>query len=89
MEDASTPYKIKFKSKVFPSSFGTNLIIGPNTIDFGSVFDNAAEKLRQNLHVILTICSMLLLFFILLPVAHKYDKQDAIKVGPVVTILHI
>ena len=80
--------QVKFKSKVFPSSFGTNLIIGPNTIDFGSVFDNADEKLLQNLHVILTICGMLIVYLIFLPMAHKYDKQDEVKVRQAVSELH-
>jgi len=74
---------------VFPSSFGANLIIGPNTINFGSVFDDAAEKLLQNLHVILTICGMLILYFILLPVAHRYDKQDTVTVMQSVSEFHI
>ena len=44
--DGSTATEAKFKSNLF-GSLGAGLAVGPNTIDFSSVFDNLDAKLAE------------------------------------------
>ena len=80
VNEDSTPEKVRFKSTVFASSFGDGLFIGPNTIDFGSVFDDFGAKLLENIHVFLTMILLVLGYVALLPVVRIFDKLDILKV---------
>ncbi len=53
----------------------------PNTIDFGSVFDNFAEKLVENMPVFATVVGVILLFILLALICRRFDKKDALKVN--------
>ena len=46
VEKGSTPIKVKFKSNLF-GSLGAGVFVGPNTIDFGSVFDDLDKKIAE------------------------------------------
>jgi hypothetical membrane protein len=72
---------IKFKSKIFPGSFGAGLIVGPNTINFGTVFQDGAAKLLENIHILVTIVMFLLMFIIMAIIGRKLDKNDNINVS--------
>lgn len=80
IQEGSTPSNIVFKSNLF-GSFGAGLFTAPNTIDFGSVFDNFAEKVVENMLVIGTILGVLLLAIPLIIICRRYDKNDMAKVG--------
>ncbi len=72
---------VRFKSKIFASSFGAGLLIAPNTIDFGSVFDNFGEKLLENIHVFIVLCLLILSFMALVPYARYQDRRDTLRVS--------
>ena len=42
----STPRQAKFTSNLF-GSMGAGLVVGPNTIDFSSVFNNLDQKIAE------------------------------------------
>ena len=67
---------VVFKSTLFCSSFGAGLLIAPNTIDFGSVFHDLGAKLLANIHVLVTLCGLIILFLCLLPYARYRDRKD-------------
>ena len=55
--------------------------MAPNTIDFQLVqqaFDNVDP---DDLVVLITLCSIFLVYFLVLVKAHRADKVDASKVG--------
>ncbi len=80
MDTSSTPSKPVFHSNLF-GSFGAGLFVPPNTIDFGSVFDNFAEKLVENMPVVATVVGVIILFIPLAVICRKFDKKDALKVN--------
>ena len=80
METAS-PEKVRFKSNLF-GSFGAGLFTAPNTIDFGSVFDNFGAKLLENIHIVATIVVVMLIFIPLVVLCRRKDKKDRLKVSP-------
>ena len=90
VQESSTPARVKFKSKVFPSSFGAGLDVGPNTIDFGTVFDDGVKKLLENIHILVTILLFLVIYFTMLPFAVKKDREDRLNVStlPYCTLLY-
>ncbi len=61
--------------------FSSDWVVGPNTIDFSSVFDNFDEKLLENIHVFATIAGLIIIYFILVFILRRYDKKDVEKVG--------
>ena len=44
--DNCTPQQANFKSNLF-GSMGAGLVVGPNTIDFSTVFDNLDQKIAE------------------------------------------
>ena len=46
VQEGSTATEAKFRSNLF-GSMGAGLVVGPNTIDFSSVFDNVDAKLAE------------------------------------------
>ena len=75
----SSGEKTKFKSSVF-GSLGTGVIVGPNTINFDTVFDNFDQKLLENIHVVATVLGIIILYFIAIPFVRRLDKSDTLKV---------
>ena len=63
------------------TAFGGDILVAPNTIDFQLVqqaFDNVDP---DDLVVLITLCSIFLVYFLVLVKAHRADKVDASKVG--------
>ncbi|XP_066966740.1 serine-rich adhesin for platelets-like [Macrobrachium rosenbergii] len=63
------------------TSFGSDFFVPPNTIDFGSVYDNLGAKLKDNFAVLVTICVLLALYVLVGIWARYKDKQDVKKWG--------
>lgn len=61
--------------------FGASFFVPPNTIDFSSVFDNFGEKLVENIHVVVMIALLLILYALLVILMRRMDKKDKVKVG--------
>ena len=81
-DDDSTVEKVRFKSNLF-GSLGAGLFVGPNTIDFGTVFLDFDKKILENAAVFFTVTGVIVLYIPLLILCVKLDKRDAIKVtGP-------
>ena len=63
------------------TAFGGDILVAPNTIDFQLVqqaFDNVDP---DDLVVLITLCSIFLVYFLVLIKARRADKVDASKVG--------
>ncbi len=78
-EEESTVEEVKFKSNLF-GSLGAGLFVGPNTIDFGTVFLDFDKKIIENAPVFFTVLGIILLYFPLVAWCRKLDKKDNIKV---------
>lgn len=74
------PRRIKFKSNLF-GSLGAGLFVGPNTIDFGTVFLNFDQKLVENIAVVSTVIGIILLYIPLALFVRRLDKKDKLKVS--------
>ncbi len=79
MASGTTPTEPVFKSNLF-GTFGTGLFVPPNTIDFGTVFDDFAEKLVENMPVVATVIAILVLFIPFSLICRMFDKKDKLKV---------
>ena len=79
IEDDATVEKVRFTSNLF-GSLGTGLFVGPNTIDFGTVFLDFDKKILENAAVFFTVTGVIVLYIPLLVVCIKLDKLDIIKV---------
>ncbi|XP_066292394.1 polycystin family receptor for egg jelly-like isoform X1 [Branchiostoma lanceolatum] len=62
------------------TSFGSEMVVAPNTIDFSNVFAKFAN-LSDNAAVFSVVVSILLLYVILLVFTRRADKYDIIKWG--------
>jgi predicted membrane protein len=71
--------KTKFKSSIF-GSLGTGVVVGPNTINFDTVFADFDKKLLENIHVVATVLGIIVAYFVAVPVVRRLDKKDALKV---------
>ena len=63
------------------TAFGGDILVAPNTIDFPLVqqtFDNVDP---DDLLVLITLCSIFLVYFLVLIKARRADKVDASQVG--------
>ena len=63
------------------TAFGGDILVAPNTIDFPLVqqtFDNVDP---DDLLVLITLCSIFLVYFLVLIKARRADKVDVSKVG--------
>ncbi len=79
MDASSTPSKPVFRSNLF-GSFGAGFFVPPNTIDFGSLFDDIEDKLKDNMPVVATVIGVILLFIPLSLICRRFDKRDVLKV---------
>lgn len=62
------------------TAFGGDVLVAPNTIDFQMVqraFDNLDPK---TLLVLITVCSVFLVYFVVLIIARRADNLDVLKV---------
>ena len=62
------------------SSFGMNMFVPPNTIDFSTVFSKFSA---DNLAVLITVGLVLLAYFLLLIPVIRADRKDFKKVNTV------
>ncbi|XP_064111520.1 polycystin-1-like protein 2 [Macrobrachium nipponense] len=62
-------------------SMDDDFFVPPNTIDFGSIYDNLGAKLKDNFAVLVTICVLLALYILVGIWARYKDKQDVKKWG--------
>ncbi len=56
------------------------MFVGPNTIDFGTVFLDFDKKIIENAPVFFTVLGIILIYFPLVAWCRKLDKKDKIKV---------
>ena len=77
--EAEDEKHVRFKSNLF-GSMGAGLFVGPNTIDFGTVFLNLDEKIIDNAPVVVTVIGLILLYIPLAFWCHRKDKIDVMKV---------
>ena len=61
------------------TSFGSDFVVPPNTINFATVF--SAEKFLEALPVFITVALVLLIYGALLIWARRADKTDLLKVS--------
>ena len=89
MESPVTETKAVFKSNLF-GSLGAGVFVGPNLIDFSTVFDNVGAKILENLPVFVTVLLLMILYIPFVIICRKYDTKDDFKVGvfPIVTCSH-
>ena len=77
---SSSTKKVRFRSNLF-GSLGAGLFSAPNTIDFGSVFQNFDKKLLENIAVVATVLGVILLYIPVCVFVRRLDKKDAGKVS--------
>ncbi|XP_028413717.1 uncharacterized protein LOC114536572 [Dendronephthya gigantea] len=69
------------------TSFGSDLLVAPNPIDFDSVFSNFGS-LAENVAVLALISTILGLYIIGVIWARRADKKDLLMVGPTILRKH-
>ncbi len=79
VDETTTTTKVKFKSNLF-GSLGAGLFVGPNTINFGTVFLDFDKKLLENIHIVITLLGFILIYIPLVIVCRRKDKADLLKV---------
>ena len=62
------------------TSFGGELLVAPNTIDFAAVKQTMKNPDASDLLVLVTVCSVSLVYFLVLLFARRADKKDIVKV---------
>ena len=65
------------------TSFGSNLFVAPNPIDFDSVFKNFGS-LAENIAVLALISTILGVYITCVIWARRADKKDLLMVGPTI-----
>ena len=71
---------IRFKSNLF-GSLGAGMFVGPNLIDFGTVFDNIDQKLLENIAVLAVVFGILVAYIPAMVISNLADKADAMRVN--------
>ena len=61
-------------------TLGTGVFVGPNTINFDTVFDNIDEKLKENAAVVGTVIGIIVLYLFAIPFVRRLDVKDKMKV---------
>ena len=61
--------------------FSSSWAVPPNTIDFSTVFDNLDQKLVENIHVVVTVIGLAVIFVVVAVFLRRKDKQDLAKVS--------
>ena len=72
--------EVRFKSNLF-GSLAAGLFVGPNMIDFGTVFKDFDKKLLENILVVMTVLGVILLYIPFAIICRRMDKKDAAKVS--------
>ena len=80
VDEMTTSTRVRFKSNLF-GSLGAGLNVAPNIIDFGTVFLDFDKKLVENIHVVITVLGIILVYAIAAIICRKYDKIDMLKVS--------
>jgi len=62
------------------TSFGGEILVAPNTIDFAAVKQTIENPDPDDLLVLVTVCSVFLVYFLVLLFARRADKKDIVKV---------
>jgi len=62
------------------TSFGGEVLVAPNTIDFAAVKQTMENPDPSDLLVLFTVCSVSLVYFLVLLFARRADKKDIVKV---------
>ena len=78
--DLATDTVVRFKSNLF-GSLGAGMFVGPNLIDFGTVFDNIEAKLLENIVVLCVVIGLLIIYIPAMVVSNWADKADLVKVS--------
>ena len=60
------------------TSFGSDLVVPPNSIDFNNVF--TAERFLESMPVFCTVTAVMLLYVGVMVWARREDKKDLVKV---------
>ena len=71
---------MEFKSNLL-GSIGADVFVGPNLIDFGTVFDDFAAKLLDNAAVVGTVIAIIIIFIPFAVICRMFDRKDKVKVG--------
>ena len=80
MDRPVTETRAVFSSNLF-GSLGGGVFVGPNLIDFSTVFDNVGAKILENLPVFVTVLLLMILYIPFVIICRKFDRKDEIKVG--------
>ena len=83
MEGPISESNAQFSSNLF-GSLGVGVFVGPNTIDFKTLFDNVDEKILDNAAVFVTVLLLMVAFIPVAAVCAKFDRLDALKVWRVI-----
>ena len=62
------------------TAFGGDVLVAPNTIDFVLVQQAFGSLDPGDLVVLITVCSALLVYFVVLVIARRADNLDVLKV---------
>ena len=57
------------------------MLVAPNLIDFGRMFDNIEAKLRENIVVLCITIGILVTYLAGLVLSRRADRKDSIKVS--------
>ena len=79
MEKVTDSGDVIFKSNLF-GSLAAGLFVGPNKIDFGTVFKNLDKKIVENIIVVATVIGIIILYIPCAVVCRQMDKADIVKV---------
>ena len=71
---------VRFKSNLF-GSLGAGMFVGPNLIDFGTVFNDVEAKLLENVVVLCVVIGLLIVYIPAMIVSNRADKADLVKVS--------
>ena len=63
------------------TSFGSDVVVAPNTIDFSSVFTE--EKFLESAPVFATVVIVIALYIVGLILCRREDKRDPLKVNKI------
>lgn len=80
VESGPSTQKLKFKSNLL-GSLGAGLNVKPNLIDFSTVFDNFAQKLLDNIAVVVTVIGIIVAYIPLLVCLRRLDLTDLVRVS--------
>lgn len=65
------------------TSFGGDLLVAPNTVDFVAIKQTLENLEPSDVLVLATVCSVFLVYVLVLLVARRADKKDIAKVSSI------